>query len=38
MLGIGIELREMMTMSRGFKVVPMVCLRFGNFGSIYQFG
>jgi len=31
MLGIRTELGEMMTMSRGFKVVLVVCLWFGNF-------
>jgi hypothetical protein len=31
MLGVGIGLGEMMTMSRGFNVIPLVCLWFGNF-------
>jgi hypothetical protein len=31
MLGIGTGLREMMTMSRRFKVISMVCMWFGNF-------
>jgi len=30
MLEVGIESREMMTMSRGFRVVLVVCLWIGN--------
>jgi hypothetical protein len=31
MIGIGIGSREMMIVHRGFRVVPVVCLWFGNF-------